>query len=81
MEEINLAELDTNMKTVLRYVRYFIRLRSPPRNIPAQVPIMNIPADNDLSLFEAHPECQPPNTNPSIFFSYDFIRNTYNQLK
>ncbi|CAG8082565.1 unnamed protein product [Penicillium olsonii] len=42
---------------------------------------MDIPADNDLSLFEAHPECQPPNTNPSIFFSYDFIRNTYNQLK
>ncbi|KAJ5334873.1 hypothetical protein N7452_007276 [Penicillium brevicompactum] len=34
-----------------------------------------------IDAFESHPECQPPNTNPSIFFSYDFIRNTYNQLK
>ena len=36
---------------------------------------------NERSAFESHPECQPPNTNPSIFFSYDFIRNTHKQLK
>ncbi|CAG8231095.1 unnamed protein product [Penicillium salamii] len=34
-----------------------------------------------LDAFEAHPECSPPNTNPTIYFVYDFIRNTYNQLK
>ncbi|CAG8373306.1 unnamed protein product [Penicillium salamii] len=34
-----------------------------------------------LDAFEAHPECSPPDTNPSIYFCYDFIRNTYNQLK
>ncbi|KAJ5864701.1 uncharacterized protein N7529_006617 [Penicillium soppii] len=34
-----------------------------------------------LDAFEAHPECQPPNTNPTIFFVYDFVRNTHNQLK
>ena len=33
------------------------------------------------SAFEAHPQCQPPNTNPTIFFVYDFVRNTHNQLK
>ncbi|KAJ5455049.1 hypothetical protein N7475_010170 [Penicillium sp. IBT 31633x] len=35
----------------------------------------------DLNAFEAHPQCQPPNTHPTIFFLYDFVRNTYNQLK
>ncbi|KAJ5124217.1 uncharacterized protein N7515_008042 [Penicillium bovifimosum] len=33
------------------------------------------------SAFEAHPQCQPPNRNPTIFFTYDFIKNTYNQIK
>ncbi|CAI7671441.1 unnamed protein product [Penicillium bialowiezense] len=34
-----------------------------------------------IDAFESHPECQPPNTNPTIFFIYDFVRNSHNQLK
>lgn len=33
------------------------------------------------SAFEAHPQCQPPSTHPTIFFLYDFVRNSHNQLK
>ncbi|CAI7664558.1 unnamed protein product [Penicillium palitans] len=29
----------------------------------------------------AHPQCQPPSTHPTIFFLYDFVRNSHNQLK
>ena len=31
--------------------------------------------------FEAHPQCNPPNRHPTIYFLYDFVRNTHNQLK
>ncbi|KAJ5555103.1 hypothetical protein N7535_007548 [Penicillium sp. DV-2018c] len=31
--------------------------------------------------FEAHPQCNPPNKHPTIFFLYDFVRNTFNQIK
>ncbi|CAI7665689.1 hypothetical protein N7533_000891 [Penicillium manginii] len=34
-----------------------------------------------IEAFESHPENQPPTPNPTIFFTYDFVRNTYNQLK
>ncbi|KAK5790054.1 hypothetical protein VI817_007341 [Penicillium citrinum] len=34
-----------------------------------------------MCAFDAHPECQPPTPNPNLFFTYDFIRNTHNQLK
>lgn len=30
--------------------------------------------------FENHPLMQPPNTHPTIFFMFDFIRNTHNAL-
>ncbi|KAL1963785.1 hypothetical protein VTN77DRAFT_7851 [Rasamsonia byssochlamydoides] len=33
-----------------------------------------------LESFESHPLMQPPNTHPAIFFMFDFIRNTHNQL-
>lgn len=32
------------------------------------------------SAFQAHPQCQPPSTHPTIFFLYDFVRNSHNQL-
>ncbi|OQE30057.1 hypothetical protein PENSTE_c002G06528 [Penicillium steckii] len=34
-----------------------------------------------IDAFEAHPDCQPPTPNPTMFFTYDFIRNSHNQLK
>ncbi|KAJ5970657.1 uncharacterized protein N7479_000575 [Penicillium vulpinum] len=34
-----------------------------------------------IDAFESHPGCQPPNTHPTIFFLYDFVRNSHNQLK
>ncbi|CAI7574556.1 unnamed protein product [Penicillium pancosmium] len=34
-----------------------------------------------IEAFESHPDNQPPTPNPTIYFTYDFIRNTYNQLK
>ncbi|KAJ6133325.1 hypothetical protein N7471_008540 [Penicillium samsonianum] len=34
-----------------------------------------------IDAFESHPQCQPPNTHPTIFFLYDFVRNSHNQLK
>ncbi|OQE38629.1 hypothetical protein PENCOP_c008G03558 [Penicillium coprophilum] len=33
------------------------------------------------SAFESHPQSKPPNTHPTIFFLYDFVRNSFNQLK
>ncbi|KXG46080.1 uncharacterized protein PGRI_049360 [Penicillium griseofulvum] len=40
-------------------------------------------ADHDKrnDAFESHPQCKPPNTHPTIFFLYDFVRNSHNQLK
>ncbi|GAD92244.1 conserved hypothetical protein [Paecilomyces variotii No. 5] len=34
-----------------------------------------------LDSFESHPRMQPPNVNPTIFFLFDFVRNTHRQLK
>ncbi|CAG8353349.1 unnamed protein product [Penicillium nalgiovense] len=48
---------------------------SPPPYNPAMQhlsqPLNNSPFRN----------CKPPNTHPTIFFLYDFVRNTHNQLK
>ncbi|KAF7131011.1 hypothetical protein CNMCM5793_003946 [Aspergillus hiratsukae] len=33
-----------------------------------------------LSSFEAHPQMQPPNTHPTLFFLFDFVRNTHREL-
>lgn len=33
------------------------------------------------SAFKAYPQCQPPSTHPTIFFLFDFLRNSHNQLK
>ncbi|KAJ5780489.1 hypothetical protein N7457_005649 [Penicillium paradoxum] len=34
-----------------------------------------------IDAFEAHPQCQPPNAHPTVFFLYDFVRTSNNQLK
>ncbi|KAH1325320.1 hypothetical protein KXX47_009769 [Aspergillus fumigatus] len=34
-----------------------------------------------LASFEAHPQMQPPNTHPTIFFLFDFIRNAHRELQ
>ncbi|KAH8703753.1 hypothetical protein BGW36DRAFT_369939 [Talaromyces proteolyticus] len=34
-----------------------------------------------LESFESHPLMQPPDTHPTLFFLFDFIRNTHRQLK
>lgn len=31
--------------------------------------------------FDAHPQMQPPNPHPTIFFLRDFVKNTHEQLK
>ncbi|CDM31911.1 unnamed protein product [Penicillium roqueforti FM164] len=33
------------------------------------------------SAFEAHPQCNPPNRHPTIYFLYDFVRNSHNRLQ
>ncbi|KAH1291792.1 hypothetical protein KXV81_005475 [Aspergillus fumigatus] len=34
-----------------------------------------------LASFEAHPQMQPPNTHPTIFFLFDFVRNAHRELQ
>ncbi|KAJ5114733.1 hypothetical protein NUU61_000492 [Penicillium alfredii] len=34
-----------------------------------------------IDAFESHPQIQPPNTHPTVFFLLDFIRNTHRMLK
>ncbi|KAF7156406.1 hypothetical protein CNMCM5623_010076 [Aspergillus felis] len=34
-----------------------------------------------LASFEAHPQMQPPNTHPTLFFLFDFVRNTHRELQ
>ncbi|KAL2009137.1 hypothetical protein VTN00DRAFT_7331 [Thermoascus crustaceus] len=34
-----------------------------------------------LDSFEAHPLMQPPNAHPTVFFLFDFVRNTHRTLK
>ncbi|KAJ5680874.1 hypothetical protein N7536_012013 [Penicillium majusculum] len=55
----------------------------PPRNPTMQhlsEPLDDSPRRN-IRAFQAHPQCQPPSTHPTIFFLYDFVRNSHNQLK
>lgn len=33
------------------------------------------------SAFESHPLMQPPDTHPTLFFLFDFIRNTRKELR
>lgn len=37
--------------------------------------------NKQTSSFEAHPLMQPPDTHPTLFFLFDFIRNTRKELK
>ncbi|KAJ5624546.1 hypothetical protein N7510_000855 [Penicillium lagena] len=34
-----------------------------------------------IDAFEAHPQIQPPDTHPTLFFLLDFIRNTHRMLQ
>ncbi|EED13859.1 conserved hypothetical protein [Talaromyces stipitatus ATCC 10500] len=34
-----------------------------------------------LDSFESHPLMQPPDTHPTLFFIFDFIRNTRKELR
>ncbi|CAI7625346.1 unnamed protein product [Penicillium discolor] len=55
----------------------------PPRN-PTMQHLSEALDDSprrNIRAFKAHPQCQPPSTHPTIFFLFDFLRNSYNQLK
>lgn len=49
--------------------------------LPRQ-PTTQPPNTNSLTRsLDAHPQSQPPNPHPTIFFLKDFVKNTHDQLK
>lgn len=65
---VNLDKVDSKMGELLTYL--------PPSLHP---PFML--TTHPTSAFESHPQMQPPSPNPSLFFLFDFIRNTHRTLK
>lgn len=92
----NIETLDAQMKDCLGYVSPHssplhtspVLTTNPTTQDPPKPPITSLapnhdryhedPLTNPPSAFESHP--QFPH-HPTIFFIYDFVRNTHNQLK
>ncbi|KAF3390645.1 hypothetical protein F1880_009179 [Penicillium rolfsii] len=34
-----------------------------------------------IEAFESHPQIQPPTPHPTMFFLFDFVKNTHNSLQ
>lgn len=86
--KFDLADLDSRMQAVIEYVLTFsiFKTQAPHHTnetLPWKYQYTSIGnyAHSLNSAFEAHPDCQPPTPNPTMFFTYDFIRNSHNQLK
>lgn len=90
-ERYDLAAVDAKMQALIEYgpahPHSFLPLNTwRPRGIPCPShhyfpPCKRQVKINQISAFESHPENQPPAPNPTIFFTFDFIRSTHNQLK
>ncbi|KAJ5800948.1 uncharacterized protein N7518_003016 [Penicillium psychrosexuale] len=51
-------------------------------NAKMQALLEHVPPYNPTTQkYSTHPQCNPPNRHPTIYFLYDFVRNSHNQLK
>lgn len=72
MLDFNAQKMDDQMGELLEY----IFLSIPPQSLSTLTEHKKKP-----SSFENHPLMQPPDTHPTLFFLFDFIRNTRKELR
>ena len=74
MLDFNAQKMDSQMGELLEYASFSF----PPLYLPS---IANANERQISSSFENHPLMQPPDTHPTLFFLFDFIRNTRKELR
>ncbi|KAJ5816400.1 hypothetical protein N7447_008633 [Penicillium robsamsonii] len=86
MTTTNLQDLNAKMQALIEHVSPTSQPHTPPRRIFPNTSLSYLSQTKSMILtirnraFESHPQCRPPNTHPTIFFLYDFVRNSFNQL-
>lgn len=88
-ERYNLAAVDAKMQALIEYgptpptASHSQHLETSGNTLPITplLPCKRQVKINQISAFESHPENQPPAPNPTMFFTFDFIRSTHHQLK
>ncbi|KAJ5520121.1 hypothetical protein N7463_000574 [Penicillium fimorum] len=76
MTTTNLQDLNAKMQVLIEYVS--------PTSQPHHAESFSTPhylTSHKHRSLGITPQCRPPNTHPTIFFLYGFVRNSFNQLK